>query len=368
VRNVVFSSKERLGGTLRNPFSMGEYGMGDAIHFPPSPQRNVNGEMDMIIKCAISILLTVAITWALSSPSGAYLPFKTMRNTAYQWNIAALQNKTIQWHLNANVPAIAGDSMQAGLQAWSDATGGAFSFAQGSGGISVDWDTDGSMVPDPLFLAYTTFNADNTGFISSARIIVNAHNYTWHRGGYGGVEAVFNGVRDSNLDSVILHELGHALGLDHSDKYPALIVGTLIPGDPPTMNSVIYAGAGTLHDDDKAGIRSIYATAMTPPSAINVSASVQSGKAPMKVVFTQIGGDDSTNWDFGDGSNTTGMSANHVFTANGTFTVKVNCMGTTSSTIILVGTKAIRADVAAKAKAARDAKQKEKHEKRNALH
>jgi hypothetical protein len=317
-----------------------------------------------ILKPAVAIMLMSAVlTWVTSSPVRAYQPFKTASNTPYSWNLSALQNKTILWQLNPNVPAIASDAMQACLQAWSDATGGAFNFTQSAGGIIVDWDTDGSKIPDPLFLAYTTFNADSAGHIINARIVVNAYNYTWHRGGFGGVGPALNGVRDANLDSVILHELGHALGLDHSDKIPSAIVGIQIPGDPPTMNSVIYPGAGKLHDDDRAGIRSLYAGAAVPPSAITITASAASGKAPLTVDFTQMGGDASTTWDFGDGSTGSGLAANHIFTANGAFTVNVNCMGTVSSTTILVGTKAIRADAAAKAKAARAAKQKSKVKK-----
>lgn len=312
-----------------------------------------------ILKPLIAVLLmSAALTCALSRPAKAFTPFKTSSNTPYSWNLATLQNTTILWQADANVPAMASESMNAMLQSWADATGGAFKAAQGPGGIVVEWDTDGSKIPDPLYLAFTTFNSDNAGHILGARIIVNALNYTWHRGGYGGVAPAVNGVRDANIDSVLLHELGHALGLDHSDKNPAAIVGVQLAGDPPTMNSVIYPNAGTLHDDDRAGIHSLYAAAATAPSAITLSPSVLSGKAPLTVDFTQFGGDASTTWNFGDGSTGSGMTANHVFTANGAYTVKVDCLGTVSTTTILVGTKAIHAAAAAKAKAAHGTKQK----------
>jgi hypothetical protein len=306
-----------------------------------------------LAKTIASILsVTILLTWAFSTPTKAFQPFMTTSNAPYHWNPALLPNSAIQWHVESGVPDIAGDSLAAGLQAWSNATGGAFKFAQGPGGISVDWDTDGSKIPDPMYLAYTTFNADSTGKIIDARIIVNAHNYTWHRGGFGGVGPTVNGVRDSNLDSVLLHELGHALGLDHSDKNPSAIVGSVLPGDPPTMNSVIYPGAGTLHDDDRAGIRSLYTNGtITPPSQITVNASVLQGKAPLNVNFTQIGGDLSTTWDFGDGSNSSGSAAQHVFVANGAFTVTVDCLGTKTTLTILVGNKAIHAAATAKKKA-----------------
>ena len=312
-----------------------------------------------VFQTALSILtITAMITWAMSAPVKAFQPFMTSSSTAYHWNLA-LQNGTINWHLADGVPSMAGESMTACMQSWSDATSGAFKFAQGPGGVSVDWDTDGTKIPDPTYLAYTTFNADATGRITDARIVVNAHNYTWHRGGFGGVGPTINGVRDANLDSVILHELGHALGLDHSDKNPAAIVGTLVAGDPPTMNSIVYPGAGSLHDDDKAGIRSLYDTSVhVAPSAITVTPSVTQGtKAPLNVSFTQVGGDASTTWDFGDGSTSTGTSAQHAFTANGTYTVTVDCLGTKATTTILVGSKAIRAAKAAKAKADRMQKQ-----------
>ena len=291
----------------------------------------------------------LASAWLFSAPSSAFQPFMSNANLPYHWTTA------ITWQVDSGAPSIAHDAMAAAFQAWSNATGGAFQFAEGPGGITLHWDAAGTKIPDPLYLAYTTFNSNSAGEINGGDIIVNALNYTWHNGGYGGVGAVAaDGTRDANLDACILHEVGHALGLNHCDLNPAAIVGVIVPGDPPTMNSVLDAGAGTLHDDDIAGIRSLYPAAPPPPSSITVTATPPGGtRKPLQVGFAQVGGDAATAWDFGDGSTGAGVSAQHTFTANGTYTVTVNCRGTTTTATILVGSHAIRAAKAAAAKAAK---------------
>ncbi len=61
-----------------------------------------------------------------------------------------------------------------------------------------------------------------------------------------------------NFSSVAIHELGHALGLDHEDNELA------------TMNSIYHANARRIHGDDQEGIRNLYGP--TGP-VVNVMAS-----------------------------------------------------------------------------------------------
>jgi PKD repeat protein len=293
------------------------------------------------ISAVAAILVGVVMTvgWVLPTPVRGYQAFMTTAQVPYTWNLGTLQGGTIQWQVADGTPQILHDSMVVCTQAWSDATSGVVKFAEGAGGIKVDWDPNGTMIVDPVFLAYTTFNADATGHISMAHLIVNASNYTWQRGGYGGVGAAGpDGKRQANLDAVMLHELGHALGLDHSDKNPSAIVGGVMLGDPPTMNSIIYPNAGTLHQDDIAGIRSLYNSGAPAVdfSPLQLSATPAVGKAPLKVVIKQAGGDDSTAWDFGDGASASGNSVKHRFVAAGTYTVKASCGGRSSTMTIQV--------------------------------
>ncbi len=54
-----------------------------------------------------------------------------------------------------------------------------------------------------------------------------------------------------NLNSVAIHEFGHALGLEHEDRWLA------------TMNSIYHANAHKIHADDKGGLRHAYGSGGT---------------------------------------------------------------------------------------------------------
>src|SRR5206468_8297536 len=101
-------------------------------------------------------------------------------------------------------------------------------------------------------LAQTILSVDGST-IGGARIIVNTSAYNWTR---GDATAPRNAIlRPFDLDPVLLHETGHALGLDHSNKNG---VDAADHTDLPTMNSIIFPCCKSLHIDDIRGIRTLY--------------------------------------------------------------------------------------------------------------
>jgi len=291
-------------------------------------------EEDMKTASALSALCcAILMVFMAPTKTSAFMVFGTPEKP-YTWKTA--NGTKVLWEVNSGAPAMVRDAMIAATANWSSATNGTVQFAEGSGGITIEWDADGKLIADPLYLAYTTFNA-NYQEIRSARIIINASRYTWQRGGYGGVSTQA-GKSEANLDSVILHELGHALGLDHSDRNTATIVGAVSYGNLPTMNSVVYAGAESLHQDDQARARSLYPSD-APIESIQQSETAGSktpllitlpkskGRASFRARLKVSGGSGPVTWNFGDGSTRTGSrsSANHVFVTPGIYTVTATC-------------------------------------------
>ncbi len=187
----------------------------------------------------------------------------------YGWNGWA--NKTVRWRYNdANRPAAASPSstamlasMRAAMDKWSavcsvsfvydgETTNGA-SLATGSTRDAVNaitWDTLASGVAALTYVASSSATAGSPTLEEADMVVSIA------QGSVG-------------LDAVLLHEVGHLLGLKHSNIENAVMSGPNSALDPSTS----YSQLTTLTADDIAGCRSLYGASAPAPSDTTVSVS-----------------------------------------------------------------------------------------------
>lgn len=122
-------------------------------------------------------------------------------------------------------------------------------------------------------------------------------------------------VQELYLDGVMVHEMGHALGMAHS----SVVGATMFPAPQDCTNTLDYL---SLEADDIAGIQTLYAqTDRFPFASFGFSCAGQT------CTFDGSGSTDDHGisayaWSFGDGGTGSGVTASHTF-ANGVYSVQL---------------------------------------------
>lgn len=128
-------------------------------------------------------------------------------------------------------------SLEMALNKWCLASSCGFQFAEGAGGIQIKFERF-------YYGAAYTIRTMQDGKLNGATIVLNKR-YRWCRKPIG-IILHFDSRCQADLDAVLLHEVGHALGMEHSNV------------EYTTMWPYIYPSTVNLADDDIQGICSLY--------------------------------------------------------------------------------------------------------------
>lgn len=221
----------------------------------------------------------------------------------------------ISWTIAPGAPDCVRTQFTQCLETWTAASGGALTFVEQEGGITVTYNTASTLGQAGAF----TTNQVLSNQIVSSQIELNAANYKWD-----GAYAMF-------LEPTLLHELGHALGLNHPKADGSNVSGAMNVQDPPTMWPDIKLCASTLHYDDIVGIRTLYGIdTSSVPTTFSCSEkhrgrvfTFQSSDAPGQIF-----------WNYGDG--VADSSAVHRY-IKGLFTINAESRGLTGTMNLQIG-------------------------------
>jgi Ca2+-binding RTX toxin-like protein len=171
-------------------------------------------------------------------------------NANFKWNndVRGQASGEITWSMNlAGLSIVAGSQIEDFRQAtrdafdtWAAVAGLTFRFTGTSTGSDIDIDV-APLSGSTIGVANTFYNpndANGNGLveIDESNVSMDA-NETWIANGSSGAFTFFQ---------VMLHEIGHALGLDHFNVSDSI------------MNATANRGSRTLGDDDIAGIQNLY--------------------------------------------------------------------------------------------------------------
>jgi hypothetical protein len=129
---------------------------------------------------------------------------------------------------------------------------GAFHFPEGDFAGGAAWGPPGDDLQFPDALA--------------GDLALNDRNrFTIASGPEGSPLPTDEGIYLNDVEGLVLHEIGHALGLGHSDVIDGVMCGYVFPGDVFDGSACDYTQVNHVLDpDDAAGIREIYGPAAPP--------------------------------------------------------------------------------------------------------
>ncbi|AWN43679.1 matrixin family metalloprotease [Methylobacterium durans] len=151
---------------------------------------------------------------------------------------------TVTWALDAALPAAFASAVQSAFAAWASVANISFQQVSSTASASIDL-TQGVLDGLGNTLGYASYAFSGQRMTSATVTFDSAEG--WH---VAGGRVVSNQGTDFYL--VALHEIGHALGLDHYN------------GKPEVMNSIISPSITGLMAGDIAGIQALYGS--TPGS------------------------------------------------------------------------------------------------------
>jgi hypothetical protein len=251
--------------------------------------------------------------------------FNNPDGSSPRWDDATASSG-IPWQVAEDAPEMLTESMEYVTQNWSSAGSGGISFRRGEGGISVVWRTEAM---DDTHPAQTVFMVAD-GKINRATVAINAHDFNWSR--EAGMAEMSKTPPVLNLDAFLMHEMGHALGMNHCNDAKR-IVGATGVNDVPTMNASVYPDARVLHLDDIAGIRALYGVSAALPE-MNVEYSLVINRNKFNFTFISNLQDTPIMWNFGDGLAQTAVQPTHRFVRKGTYVVSGEYRGRTHSVTV----------------------------------
>jgi len=220
------------------------------------------------------------------------------------WNTRLASIGYISWEIDQAAPPIVRESVENAIRLWTEASRGVLRFKEGPGGIRITCDPSLSK----SYFAYITFH-DQVGKSEMSNVEIRIRtDLEWHRTNALPIffyDRELNKER-MNLDVLMLHEFGHALGLNHSDSnHKTPVIGCDVPDDPPTMQTyLISTMQADLHIDDIAGIQFLYPGSDLPPPAtivVKTTRRFKFSRFRTRISFSLSDGSDAY-WFFGDGS------------------------------------------------------------------